>query len=141
MASQLFERILQSLGIDRARRSVVQVDFELMPYLEKIALQERKSVDDITLELLSNAVTERRTADEYLQLWEGLTRREKQTAAFACLGYTNQEIAESMVISTNTVRSHMRSILNKFNLNSKAELRTVLMRWDFNSWIEEQKLG
>ena len=141
MASQLIDRIFQRLGIDRSRRSAVQVGFDLMPHLQKIALQERKSVDEVTQELLSNAVAGRRTADESLQLWEGLTPREKQAAALACLGFTNQEIAERMVISANTVKSHMRSILHKFNVNSKEQLRAVLMEWDFHAWLEAQNLG
>ncbi len=135
-----FERILNSFGFVRPSNSHLNVDSELMPLLENIAVQERKSVEEITEELLYFAITERHTAVEGLQLWGELTPREKQTAALACLGFTNQEIAENMVISTNTVKTHVRHILNKFNVSSKTELRSVLAGWDFSAWVERQNL-
>jgi hypothetical protein len=53
-----------------------------------------------------------------------------------CLGFTNQEIAERMIISVNTVKTHIRSILSKFNVNSKTDLQTILSGWDFTEWSE-----
>ena len=83
---------------------------------------------------------ERYAAVENFEPWQELTPREKQAAALACLGYTNLEIAERMVISRNTVKTHLRSVLRKFNVNSKSQLREVLTGWDFRGWIDGQDL-
>jgi hypothetical protein len=36
------------------------------------------------------------------------------------------------------VRLPCRSVLHKFNVNSKADLRADLANWDFNAWLEAQ---
>jgi DNA-binding CsgD family transcriptional regulator len=108
--------------------------------LEQLAAEEGRQVEDFIADLLWNAVAERRSAVEFLQPWDKLTPREKQVAALACLGYTNQEMAERMVISGNTVKTHVRHVLHKFNVTSKSELGQVLAGWDFAEWIEGQGL-
>lgn len=136
----VFERLLHILGISRPLHPAVQVDQELITSLKTVAAEEDKPVNEVVQELLHYAVAERNTAVASLQLWEALTPREKQTAALACLGCTNHEIAEQMVISPNTVKTHVRHVLNKFNVNSKSDLRTILSGWDFRAWIQEQNL-
>jgi DNA-binding CsgD family transcriptional regulator len=108
--------------------------------LEQLAAEEGRLVEDFVADLLWSAVAHRRSAVEYLQPWDKLTPREKQVAALACLGYTNQEMAERMVISGNTVKTHVRHVLRKFNVTSKSELGQVLAGWDFAEWIEGQGL-
>jgi DNA-binding NarL/FixJ family response regulator len=45
------------------------------------------------------------------------------------------------VISTSTVKSHIRNVLMKFGLNGKLELKTVLDDWDFSQWDDAWELG
>lgn len=66
--------------------------------------------------------------------WEALTPREQHVAALVCLGYTNKEIAQKLVIATSTVKTHISHILGKFRLNGKLELKGVLREWDFSAW-------
>lgn len=108
--------------------------------LEQLAAEEGRLVEDLVADLLWSAVADRRSAVEFLQPWDKLTPRERQVAALACLGYTNHEMAERMVISSNTVKTHVRHVLRKFNVASKSELRQVLAGWDFAEWIEGQGL-
>ena len=63
-------------------------------------------------------------------------KREQQIAALACMNYTNRQIAAHLFISPETVKTHMRNVLRKFDLHSKAELRQTLGDWDFSSWAE-----
>ena len=74
------------------------------------------------------------------QRWQELTPRERQVAALACMGYTNDEIGSCLVISVNTVRTHMRAILEKYQVSSKAALRVQLAGWDFAGWVETELL-
>ena len=57
--------------------------------------------------------------------------------ALVCLKLSNQEIAERLVVSVETVRTHMRSVLQKLDLHSKAELRLMYVDWDFSRWLED----
>jgi DNA-binding CsgD family transcriptional regulator len=134
---QLFERIF---GNDSRSDLGIHLDSNLLSSLKVLAHQEQKTVEQIVEELLYYALDEHNALADKLALWHELTPREQETAAFTCLGYTNKEIAQKMVISTNTVKTHIRSIFSKFDINSKADLRAVLANWDFSAWLEAQDI-
>ncbi len=50
-----------------------------------------------------------------------LTRRELETLGLAARGASDQEIADELVISIHTVKSHMRNILSKLHVKSRRE--------------------
>ncbi len=67
-----------------------------------------------------------------LQISEfALTRREKQVLSFLVQSKTYQDIAEELVISPLTVRSHIENLYRKLGVHSKAEL--VAMAYQ-NNW-------
>jgi DNA-binding NarL/FixJ family response regulator len=109
-------------------------------FLQTLALQEQRDVEEVANELLHFAISEHQKDDEKLQLWERFSPREKQVAALACLGHTNREIAALLVISTNTVKTHMRNLLEKVQASSKAELRELFATWEFEAWLKTQNL-
>jgi len=81
--------------------------------------------------------------DSHQPGWSILTPRERQVAMLVCQptmrgSVTNREIASTLSISPETVKIHVRNVLSKFNLHSKAELRQVLAGWDFS---DGQALG
>ncbi|MEE8414106.1 MAG: response regulator transcription factor, partial [Dehalococcoidales bacterium] len=51
-----------------------------------------------------------------------LTSREKEVLKLITDGYTNQEIAERLIISIKTVESHRAHILDKLELHTRADL-------------------
>ncbi|MFH1140333.1 MAG: response regulator transcription factor [Chloroflexota bacterium] len=51
-----------------------------------------------------------------------LTPREEEVLRLIAHGLTNQEIAQELVISVDTVKSHVRAILGKFQASSKREV-------------------
>jgi DNA-binding CsgD family transcriptional regulator len=57
--------------------------------------------------------------DEHLKL---LTKQEKRIAKKVLEGKTYPEIAEIFKISVNTIKTHMKNIFNKYQVNSKMEL-------------------
>ncbi len=57
-----------------------------------------------------------------------LTERERMVLKLIASGSTNEEIAEVTGISTNTVRSHLSSILNKLDATSRTEAVITGMR-------------
>lgn len=50
-----------------------------------------------------------------------LTSREQEVLSLAAEGHTDQEIADRLCISINTVKTHMRNILAKLHLSSRHE--------------------
>jgi DNA-binding NarL/FixJ family response regulator len=99
---------------------------------EHEGLPEHKLADN----LIAAGLSQYYSTDELMQKWETLSARERDVAARICLGFSNQEIAERLVITTGTVKTHITNILRKFQLNSRYELRNLLSHWDFSEWIK-----
>jgi two-component system NarL family response regulator len=56
----------------------------------------------------------------------GLTAREFEVLELIGKGYTNQQIAEHLVIEIGTVKNHVHSILEKLNVGTRAEAAAYL---------------
>ncbi len=130
----LFRRLLQRFGYTRPPRLIFEFDQVLIQSLEELAKQEQRPTEAVAADLLSFALAQRHMADENLERWRSLSPREQQVAALACMNYTNRQIAAQLVISPETVKTHVRNVLHKFGLRSKAELRQTLAEWDFSAW-------
>jgi DNA-binding CsgD family transcriptional regulator len=134
----LFERLLLTYRL--FPEQIIRLEANLFLMLADIAAAQDKSVSAFVSEALYRVVYENHAETKNDFRWETLTPREQQVAALACLGYTNSEIARYLIISINTVRSHIRNILEKYQVSSKAELRLMLAQWDFQTWLESQRL-
>ncbi len=60
--------------------------------------------------------------EEEKQNYDGLTGREKDVLKLIADGYTNQEIADHLIISVKTVETHRAHILKKLELHTRADL-------------------
>ena len=107
---------------------------EMLMILQEIAERDRRTINEVVEELLLMAIAQRQAAEAHLLRWYKLSPREKQVTALICLNYTNREIAAQLVISPETVKTHVRNILNKIGLHSKSDLRQALADWDFSAW-------
>ena len=54
-----------------------------------------------------------------------LTKRELEALTIAARGASDKEIADELVISVHTVKSHMRNILSKLHVNTRREAAKV----------------
>jgi predicted ATPase/DNA-binding SARP family transcriptional activator/DNA-binding CsgD family transcriptional regulator len=59
-----------------------------------------------------------------------LTRREEEIAALVARGMTNRQIASELMISEHTAATHLRRMLKKLGLQSRAQI---------GSWLAEQR--
>ncbi|MDZ4823919.1 MAG: LuxR C-terminal-related transcriptional regulator [Flavobacteriales bacterium] len=50
-----------------------------------------------------------------------LTERERQILLLIRLGKKNEEIAEALDLSVNTVKTHMKSLFKKLNVRNRTE--------------------
>ena len=118
---------------------LVHIRPDLLAAAEAIAAQENLPVATVINDLLSFALAERHEADAALAAWQSLTDREKEVAALVCLRLTNADIAAQLVLSPNTVKTHVRHILAKLGLNSKEALRRALANLDFDDWLDSRQ--
>lgn len=56
----------------------------------------------------------------------GLTEREKEIARLAAGGFTNKEIGQRLFISENTVKTQLKSIFDKLEINSRSLLKQYI---------------
>jgi len=76
-------------------------------------------------------MSENNTNTRYLETFfhkHELTRREKDTAFLLMEGFTNKKIAEKLILSTVTVKSHSTNIYRKFNVKSRAEFMAKMFK-------------
>ena len=120
--------------------SVIYFDEKTLDSLAKLAKRQGCSCENLAAELLNQALARRHSAEASLRAWSSLTPREQQVAALVCSYSTNHEIANYLGISPETVKSHLQSVFNKFNLRRRTELRLALADWDFSAWISNELL-
>lgn len=76
----------------------------------------------------------RHLAEEYIRHHpptaedDPLTPREREILRLIAQGYTNQQIAEQLHLSLNTVKTHRRHIYEKLNLHNRAALVEYALR-------------
>jgi DNA-binding CsgD family transcriptional regulator len=137
MASLLvrfFEGLIYDLGLKRENRRRFELDDALDHSVQDLALREGHSPEETVSRLVAEALDHRQAEEERMRIWGDLTPREKQVAALVCLHYTNAEIAQHLILSEETVKTHLQRVFHKFSLHRKDELRHKLAHWDFQAW-------
>jgi DNA-binding CsgD family transcriptional regulator len=130
----LLERLLRTLGYCPTPRLSFHTEQALLDSLQELADEEQRPREQVMADLLAQGLARRQVAQVHLRRWQALSAREQQVAALVCLNYTNRQIGLRLSISPETVKSHVRNLLAKFELHTKAELRHLLADWDFSAW-------
>jgi DNA-binding CsgD family transcriptional regulator len=147
LMGKILSRLAFWLYLRRAVRSLI-LAFRIMHpggeigrALRELSQSELRPEDEIAADLLANAIARHQAAEENLHRWRALTPREQEVSALTCLKFTNVQIADHLMISPETVKTHIRNVLAKFKLHSKNELRQDLSDWDFSAWAEANIAG
>jgi DNA-binding NarL/FixJ family response regulator len=109
-------------------------DEELVSAVRDVAMQQRRTEEDVIADLTKVGLNQFLSQNEMEKRWASLSHREQQVVALLCLGYRNHEIAETLVIAPETVKTHLQRVFDKFDLRSRKELRLALKNWDFREW-------
>ena len=96
-----------------AIRAAANGEVYLYPSMAKLLVRDYLNVD--------------RPVGEKIDLG-GLTEREHEVFTMLAEGASNQEIAETLVISPKTVERHRENIMRKLNLHSRSELVRYAIR-------------
>jgi len=65
-------------------------------------------------------VAEARAARRVGSELDALTEREREVLDLLAQGMTNKEIAEALVITTNTVKRHLKAIFEKLEIHTRS---------------------
>lgn len=120
-----FER---TVLVERMRRQHAEVRTALAT-----AEEAAQALADADLELRKVEPAERSPAGRMLaaatsRVNEMLTRREVQVLRLMADGRTNQQIADELVISSGTVKSHVKRVLRKLHATNRAEAASIYAR-------------
>jgi NarL family two-component system response regulator LiaR len=88
----------------------------------KAAADGEVLIDPVTLtRLLAQVAREREEQRDAMALLDDLTDRERQILQLLAQGKRNDDIAQELFISPQTVQTHVRNILGKLRVHSKLE--------------------
>jgi ATP/maltotriose-dependent transcriptional regulator MalT len=133
----LFERLLQYLMGEREQTEASRVflqDEELIAAIKDVAKQQSRAEEEVIAEFTKVGLNQFLAQSEMEKRWSSLSHREQQVVALICLGYRNYEIAQTLGIAPETVKTHLQHIFDKFHLRGGKELRLALKNWDFQDW-------
>jgi RNA polymerase sigma factor (sigma-70 family) len=118
----------QSSVVDPVSRErfMIDLDSELIARLRRAAHAQDQPTEQLAASLLARGLEQEALRARIEVVLETLTPREREVALLASRGLTNRQIASTLVISPETVKTHIRHGLAKFGLNSKFELRLLL---------------
>lgn len=115
----------KSIGSSALALTVVFIILTILPILHKHLSGLLKN--HIFLTTLSEfEPPKQKKAMESFSVIRGLTDRESQIAALLLKGRTYKMIAVELDLSENTIKTHIKNIYSKFNIQSKTELITLL---------------
>jgi DNA-binding NarL/FixJ family response regulator len=140
----LLRRLIDSLLQIKAKAEESRVylqDEELIAVIKDVAKQQMRAEEDVMADFTKVGLNQYLSQNELETRWSSLSHREQQVAALICLGYRNHEIAKTLTIAPETVKTHLQRVFEKFDLHSSKELRLVLKHWDFRTWWEHNQQG
>ena len=139
LLGRLLESLKSKITDEEPERSAIGYDRPFHLQLEEIrylAEQEGKEEDEMVMELLQSGLERKLATNLSAALLNELTNRELEVAALICWGMNTPEIAERLVITRSTARTHINRVLVKLRVKHPAQVRELLSWWDFSEWVE-----
>lgn len=104
--------------------------FQVLFLMPQIATRHAKTIKEIkALDIRYTRADESHIfamLDEVPEMQEELTSREREVAELAARGLRNQEIAQRLDISENTVKHHLKIAFQKMNIDRRSKLIDML---------------
>ncbi len=135
-AMQLFDKrqirfpVIMMSAYGDIEKAVLAVKQGACEYLEKPFAKDKciQAVEAAHAIWIENSQEKDDNGMEYLQLYDGLTRREKQVFHLIAEGQSGKQIANSMSISYRTMEKHKAHVLNKLGVSSTTDIVHILYK-------------
>jgi DNA-binding NarL/FixJ family response regulator len=115
-------------------RLMLELDAKLSARLRATARARGQPPETLAAVLLRRGLEQEALRTQAVAALTTLTPREQEVAWLTARGHTNHQIAEALVVSPETVKTHVRHVLEKFNVHSKADLRLLLLDLGVRWW-------
>lgn len=112
----------------------LELEAALARRLRQAALSRGRRPEELAAVLLARGLDQAARQTLAAEALQSLTPRQQQVAWRIARGYTNHQIAHELVVSPETVKTHVRNVLEKFEAHSKAELRVLLVDLGVRWW-------
>jgi RNA polymerase sigma factor (sigma-70 family) len=89
----------------------IYAEFAISAFIEKRAFDRA---------VFRRVVEETKQSNQSMRELNALTEREREVLELLAQGLTNKEIAERLVITTNTVKRHLKAIFEKLNVHTRS---------------------
>jgi RNA polymerase sigma factor (sigma-70 family) len=119
-------RAEQCSSSDSDEHLLLHLNGDLCARLCRTAEARDQSPEALAGDLLQRGLEQEALRTRSELLLDRLTPREQEVVRLTLRGHTNRQIADRLVISPETVKTHVRHALEKLNMRSKTELR---LRW------------
>ena len=122
------DREYLSAAVDAGAKAYISMDVDPAELVQKLKLVGEGHVvasGDVVNDLSDLAGDD---AEDQLPDIEDLSQREVEVVALAAHGASNREIADSLIITENTVRVHLRNIYRKLEIKNRQQLTVYAMQ-------------
>ncbi|WP_372452852.1 LuxR C-terminal-related transcriptional regulator [Mycolicibacterium xanthum] len=120
-----FER---TVLLERMRRQHAEVRSALKSADDAARALQDADLDLRKVEPVERGPAARSLAEVQTRVLAMLTRREVEVLRLMAAGRTNQQIADELVISAGTVKSHVKRVLRKLHATNRAEAASAYVR-------------
>jgi DNA-binding NarL/FixJ family response regulator len=119
-SSELDEHLFEAVRLGAAGYLLKDLDAsELFDLLDGVSRGEAAMTRAMAARLLKGIADKNQPYDD---CQEPLSEREIDVLRLVAQGYSNPQIADELHISINTVKSHIKNILNKLNLENRTQV-------------------
>jgi RNA polymerase sigma factor (sigma-70 family) len=116
---------------------IFEVFGPLALHLRRVARARHRSPQSLASDLITHGLEREVLRARTEQALSELTPREREVTWLAARGHTNREIARSLIISEETVKTHVHNALSKFGLRKKSDLRLLLLDLGLRWWQDD----
>jgi DNA-binding NarL/FixJ family response regulator len=99
---------------------------ELVDAIEQVVQGGAIITQNLAPRLLDDLLEERAESD--LSSSTALTPRERDVLELVSAGFSNREIAAKLFVSENTIKTHLRNIMDKYHFKNRAQAAAYIAR-------------
>jgi DNA-binding NarL/FixJ family response regulator len=113
-------------AIQAGAQGFLSLDLPLAEFVSRLSLLAQGDI--VVSRGLTAALSQQWGARTQAETTGGLSGREREVLVLVSTGATNEEIAQELIITKNTVKVHLRHILEKLDLRNRQQIAAYAVR-------------